>query len=280
MESLRVYSDPSSFWDEVAPSLRANEAQNSLMLGLAYLFRMDPKNRQYQSALFSNKELLGAVICIKHSTNSNLVVSTADGKTIRKLFDGFRKVKISPQGIVGEANTADNYLKLFEKIGAKTRLNMKQGIYKCMRVTQPKEIPGSVFRAATMNDAPVIGKWIEIFHKEAVPHDPPVKGIEIAKPKIEKKMIFVLEKNGKLISMAGWGRDIETSCSINLVFTPKPWRRNGYASLITAKLTQYHLDLGKLETNLYTDMTNPTSNKIYQDIGYEFVCDSIHYGVL
>ena len=34
------------------------------------------------------------------------------------------------------------------------------------------------------------------------------------------------------------------------------------------------------DPNLFTDMTNPTSNKIYMDIGYEFVCDSIHFGVI
>jgi predicted GNAT family acetyltransferase len=28
---------------------------------------------------------------------------------------------------------------------------------------------------------------------------------------------------------------------------------------------------------LYTDLANPTSNKIYADIGYERVCDAIDY---
>ena len=27
---------------------------------------------------------------------------------------------------------------------------------------------------------------------------------------------------------------------------------------------------------LYTDMMNPTSNKIYQEIGYEKIVDSVH----
>ncbi len=49
--------------------------------------------------------------------------------------------------------------------------------------------------------------------------------------------------------------------------------------LVTAKLTQHLLSNGKNETNLYTDMTNPTSNKVYMDVGYEFVCDSVHFGV-
>ncbi len=93
-------------------------------------------------------------------------------------------------------------------------------------------------------------------------------------------MIYVIEANGELVSMAAWGRDIETSCSVNLVFTPQPLRKKGLASLVTAKLTQHLLDHGKKETNLYTDMSNSTSNKIYMSIGYEFVCDSVHFGVI
>lgn len=129
-------------------------------------------------------------------------------------------------------------------------------------------------------DIKVVGEWIEAFHHEAVPHDPPVIGAELAKAKIDKQMIYVLEKNGGLVSMAGWSRDRETSCSVNLVFTPKPLRKKGYASVATAMLTQHLLNNGKKETILYTDMTNPTSNKIYVDVGYEFVCDSVHFGIV
>ncbi len=135
------------------------------------------------------------------------------------------------------------------------------------------------FRKAELRDVPTIGEWIEAFHEEATPHDPPVNGIELAEAKIKNNMVFVLERNGVLVSMSCWTRDIETSCCVNLVYTPKALRKQGFASIATAKLTQLLLDSGKSETNLYTDMANPTSNKIYQEIGYEFVCDSIHCGV-
>jgi hypothetical protein len=35
------------------------------------------------------------------------------------------------------------------------------------------------------------------------------------------------------------------------------------------------LDQGYKTTSLYTDLENPTSNKIYMDIGYEPIMDSI-----
>jgi predicted GNAT family acetyltransferase len=157
---------------------------------------------------------------------------------------------------------------------------MAQGIYRCDEVISPKEPQGLFFRPATLDDKNKIGEWIESFHHEAVPHDPPVNGVELAKTKINGGMIFVVEAAGELLSMAGWSRDIGTSCSVNLVFTPIKHRKNGYGSMVTARLTKHLLRRGKKETNLYTDMKNPTSNKIYQEIGYQFVCGSLHLGVV
>lgn len=67
-------------------------------------------------------------------------------------------------------------------------------------------------------------------------------------------MVYVIEKNRELLSMVVGSRDVGTSCSVNLVFTPKHLRKNGYASLVTAELTKQLLNSGKRETNLYTDM--------------------------
>ena len=35
------------------------------------------------------------------------------------------------------------------------------------------------------------------------------------------------------------------------------------------------LDEGYKTTTLYTDLANPTSNKIYQEIGYEQIAESV-----
>jgi len=49
--------------------------------------------------------------------------------------------------------------------------------------------------------------------------------------------------------------------------------RQGYASALVARLSQHLLDLGYQFINLFTDLQNPTSNAIYQKIGYRPVCD-------
>jgi hypothetical protein len=58
---LKLYEDSKLFWNEISPHLKAEEAKNSLCLGLSYIFQSDPSARLYQAALFGEKGFLGAV---------------------------------------------------------------------------------------------------------------------------------------------------------------------------------------------------------------------------
>lgn len=202
-----------------------------------------------------------------------------DGSTALALFKNLQETGIKVTDIIGEKETTEIYKKLFNSSSMSTIVFMNQGIYRCSQVLMPQLDNSLVFRRATSKDTAIIGQWLNDFHLEATPHDPPVDGIEIAKTRIKNRMIYLLERDHQPISMAACSRDIETSCSVNLVYTPVEFRKNGFASLVTAKLTHLILSNGRRETNLYTDMSNPTSNRIYTNIGYEFVCYSSHFGV-
>ena len=62
--------------------------------------------------------------------------------------------------------------------------------------------------------------------------------------------------------------------SVGGVYTPPEQRRHGYASSCVAALSQQLLDAGCEFCSLFTDLGNPTSNDIYQQIGYRPVCDT------
>jgi GNAT superfamily N-acetyltransferase len=59
---------------------------------------------------------------------------------------------------------------------------------------------------------------------------------------------------------------------IGPVYTPPEQRRKGYASAAVATVSQLFLHAGA-RVCLYTDQANPTSNGIYQAIGYQPVVD-------
>ena len=84
------------------------------------------------------------------------------------------------------------------------------------------------------------------------------------------------EDVGQPVSLAGVGRPTAHSMSVGPVFTPVEFRGNGYATSLVAQVSQEILDSGKTMATLYTDLSNPTSNAIYQRIGYRRVGDSVN----
>lgn len=57
------------------------------------------------------------------------------------------------------------------------------------------------------------------------------------------------------------------------MYTPPEHRNRGYASAVVARLSQAILDGGKSFCTLFTDLGNPTSNRIYRKLGYVGVAD-------
>ena len=70
------------------------------------------------------------------------------------------------------------------------------------------------------------------------------------------------------------GRPTKNGISVSGVYTPKDFRKNGYASALVACTSQKMLDAGKTFCVLYTDTANPMSNKIYQQLGYKEIATS------
>ena len=77
--------------------------------------------------------------------------------------------------------------------------------------------------------------------------------------------------------MAAWAGRTPSGVRINSVYTPREHRRRGYASACFAALSQQLLESDRRFCFLYTDLANPTSNRIYQEIGYRPLGDWTNY---
>ena len=86
--------------------------------------------------------------------------------------------------------------------------------------------------------------------------------------KLNRQQLYVWEEED-IVSMAGWARPSKLGIAINYVYTPKAFRRKGYARGLVAALSEHMLEKGYPFCTLFTDRQNSTSNKIYQEIGYE-----------
>jgi len=92
--------------------------------------------------------------------------------------------------------------------------------------------------------------------------------------RIDSRKVYILEVDGQPVSMAAAHREMITVCGIGLVYTPPYFGRRGYATSCVAQLSQSVLDRDFKKCVLFTDLANPTSNNIYQKIGYRPIGDS------
>jgi GNAT superfamily N-acetyltransferase len=87
--------------------------------------------------------------------------------------------------------------------------------------------------------------------------------------------ITVWEAGGVPVSVAGRTRVVAGMVRVGPVYTPPEVRGHGYASAATAAVSQAALEDGLREVVLYTDLANPTSNALYQRLGYRPVEDRV-----
>lgn len=79
------------------------------------------------------------------------------------------------------------------------------------------------------------------------------------------------------MSLAGFGNPTPNGIRVGPVFTPPALRGRGYASALVGQMTAMLLNRGLRFCFLFTDLANPTSNNIYQRVGYEPVSDVDEY---
>ena len=83
---------------------------------------------------------------------------------------------------------------------------------------------------------------------------------------------LVVWDDGGPVSLAGFGGPTPNGIRLGPVYTPPDKRGRGYASGARPPASRLLLASGRF-CFLFTDLANPTSNSIYQQVGYRPVTD-------
>jgi len=138
----------------------------------------------------------------------------------------------------------------------------------------PFEVPGQA-REATAGDRDLLIAWADAFTAEASPHNPRVDNSRPidARLALGGGLLWLWEDGAEPVAMAWITPPVADMARINAVYTPPERRGRGYASGCVAAASR-HVQTALASTcMLYTDLANPTSNKIYQALGYRAVAD-------
>jgi uncharacterized protein len=153
--------------------------------------------------------------------------------------------------------------------GRTVRLAMRQRLFACPHVVLPAGVPGTL-RPAREADRPLLEAWVLAFQDEALDKD----DAETARRTVDRSLaegvttgLVVWEDGGRPVSMAGFTGPTPNGITVLAVYTPPELRGHGYASACVASLTE-RLLRDRSCCFLTTDATNPTSNRIYERMGY------------
>ncbi|WP_307853487.1 GNAT family N-acetyltransferase [Kitasatospora sp. RG8] len=157
--------------------------------------------------------------------------------------------------------------------GATGSLRFRQRLYRLGEPTGPPRPPAGRHRAAVPADRELLIEWYEAFGIECTVELPDIAGT--VDDRIADGLLHVWEDDGRPVAMAGNSPVVAGMSRIGPVYTPAGARGHGYASGVTAAASAAALARGAAEVLLYTDLADPTSNSIYQQIGYRPVEDCL-----
>lgn len=253
------------FLQKTGPLLYQREAEYGLLLGLSEL----GSPGDYFTVRWQG-QVVGGVL----RSEKNLILSSLSEPLLPALAKTLQGVHLP--GIVGNAMTAE----AFARIWGGVRLAMAQKIYELTEVSFPQNVPGQL-HVATAAEENLATQWLLEFSQEALPHEPTSfeKILPTVQKRISKNEIFLWKVQNSFVAMDLVSRPTRHGISVSGVYTPLALRGRGYASAIVAHTSHAMLQQGKKFCTLYTDSKNPTSNKIYQAIGYREIAASKHFVV-
>ncbi|MEO3753890.1 GNAT family N-acetyltransferase [Streptomyces sp. B6B3] len=151
--------------------------------------------------------------------------------------------------------------------GRRTRL------YRLAELAPPDPVPPGRARPGTAADLGRLTDWVAEFSRGTDDHVAPPR--DRVADWLDRDAVVLWERDGVPVSMAATTPRVAGQTRICAVYTPPEHRRRGYAAAVTAAASRRAGEAGADEVLLFTDVANPTSNGVYQRIGYRPVLDRL-----
>jgi len=269
------YPEADGFLEHAGEFLAAREAEHNLILGLSSRLRQDPLafgEAPYLAVVEDGGLVVAAGL---RTPPHNLVLSEiANHAALEPLCADVLRAFGELPGATGPTEAVARFVELWEAAtGARGRRAIAERIFRVEKVEPPRGVAGRV-RPYADPDRELALKWLDAFGTEALPDSDPGSPAGALEHRLaDPEGGYVFWEDGEPVCLAGFGGPTPNGIRIGPVYTPPELRGRGYGSALTAALTQQLLDGGRRFCFLFTDLANPTSNSIYQRIGYRAVAD-------
>jgi uncharacterized protein len=256
------------FLDVCGSFLEAREPEHQLTLGIALDAQARdgfPEDGVLVAAMRNGRVVATAI----WTPPWNLILSEVDDEqALPAIADSLAGESLA--GVHGPEEHAEAFAQAWcDRTGGTYVAGMRQRSYALDTVLPPVGVPGGV-RLAREDERAVLTEWMTCFDAEAMGSDAGRRDMTVFVDELLRgpNRTGYIWEDGEPVSMLQATGATPHGIRIGAVYTPPERRRRGYASALVAAASQAELDRGRRWCFLFTDLANPTSNRIYQAIGY------------
>lgn len=270
MTWVRQFGDVREFAGRVVPFLTRSESTNTLPLriihGLTAMSGPLPQGL-YLAAVQADDAPDAPLLAVALRTPPhNLVLSHPFPREAVEVV-GIDCLEQSLPGVIGAVEDASAFATWWTaRKPVQARVAMQLGTYELDQVVTLPPTAGRL-RPANPADAALVEAWIRAFRSEIMPNAPELPFAE------NPDHWYFWEVAGEPVTSVKAIPSTPNGATLSAVYTPPALRRRGYATTAVARVSALMLERGYRFCFLFTDLANPTSNGIYQRIGYRYVCE-------
>ncbi|MGC9668773.1 GNAT family N-acetyltransferase [Planosporangium sp. 12N6] len=209
-----------------------------------------------------------------HTPPYPAVVTRLPGPAVPSLAEHLAALGRPLSGVNGDREVAEAFAaEWVRRTGGAVHLHQQHRLYRLADLTPPRPAPPGHARIAGTADLDLVLAWWEEFVVEV--GDTPSDRTNVVADRIGHGGVLLWEVNGAPVAMAGVTRPVAGMVRVGPVYTPPRLRGRGYAGAVTAAVSRAARTGGAAEVLLFADLANPTSNGLYQRLGYRPVGDHV-----
>ncbi|MFD4702542.1 GNAT family N-acetyltransferase [Streptomyces niveus] len=193
-------------------------------------------------------------------------------RAARELVPVLRAAQPSLDSVQGENACAEAFAAEWTGRSGGWRVSHQVRLFRLAELTPPDPAPAGRARLAADADLPLLAEWTSAFAADT--GQPGADHTQATAERIATGRMRLWDVAGAPVAMASVSPIIAGQARVAPVYTPPRLRGRGYGGAVTAAVSRATLDAGAEQVLLYTDLANPTSNALYQRLGYRPLTDS------
>ncbi len=205
-----------------------------------------------------------------------MLASDVDDESAPELVSAWLREDPSLPGVNATPETARSIAAAWgHETSGSASLKMREAMHTLEHVRDPPRPPRGRLRTPVSDERALLIAWMHMFAVETGAF-----GAEQAAGMVDTRLArggLVVWDDGGPVSLVGTSPRVGDVVRVGPVYTPPERRGRGYAGGAVAAASRLALAQGARRCMLFTDVLNPTSNKIYAEVGYRRIGDWEEY---